>query len=357
MKLSNSKVARYRRCPKAYEFDYVMKIEPKAKNIFLERGSWLHTLLEVYYAQDPNKVIEIEERHRTRRIKVGKDWRKAHAALTKAFNRLFDEEKEELGDLPAECERIMLGYVERWEEEDEQEETIAVELDEWVTLPDGNEFNFIIDRVLVKSDGGVWLRDYKTVSSFMDPDFMLIDAQLARYFWAFPRIPEFRPLAKRLRGVEFDELRTKAPTVPSLVNAPGHSAKNPKPKVLTQRADLDTDYRTYLQAIKDNKLKPADYKEILQRLKRDGEDKFFRRTILPKDKPLVRQMMLELMQTAAQIKTSERRGHFPRTPDKSCTWGCSFYEPCMAQLHGADISDIVDLKYQPKKKRRKPRGR
>lgn len=346
MKLSNTKAGTFRRCPKKYEFGYVMGLKAKRKALPLERGSWLHTLLEVHFAQDPKKVVEVKGR----KVRVGKDWRKAHRAYTKWFYTLFEEERDELGhDLPDEVERIMRGYLSRYKEESEDERTVAVELDEWVELPNGDTFNFIIDRVFVKSDGGVWLRDYKTVSSFMDSDFMLIDAQLARYFWAFQRIPRFRKLARRLQGVEFDELRTKAPTIPELVQAKGHTKKNPKPKVLTKRANLDTDYRTYLKAIKDNGLDPKDYRDVLVRLKADDE-RFYRRTVMPRDNPIVRQMMVDLLDTSKDIKRAERRGRFPRTPDKSCKWMCEFLEPCIADLHGLDIGDIVELKFDVKER-------
>lgn len=345
MRVSNSKVKVYQRCEKQYEFDYVHKIEPKAKNIYLQRGSWLHTLLEVHYAQDPKFVIEVDGK----RYRCGTDWFKAHRILTKRFNNLFEEEREDLGDLPAECERIMRSYLARYEEEDKDEVTLATELNEWVTLPNGDEFNFIIDRVVERPGGAVWLKDYKTVTEFLPEDFMLIDAQLARYFWAFKKLPDFADLVPRLRGVEFDELRTKAPTVPELVNAKGNTKANPKPKVLTTRANLDTDYHTYLEAIKANGFKPSEYKEVLGRLKAQ-EERFFRRTILPKDKPVVRAMMLDLMIEAGKMKRAEKRGHFTRTALKSCRWDCSYIELCITDLHGGDIEPIVDLKFVPKAK-------
>lgn len=345
MKISNSKAGKYRRCPKAYEFGYVMKLRAKQKSIYLERGSWLHTLLEVFYADDPNYVIEIDVRKGAKKTKtkrkVGTDWMKAHRLLTNEFNKLFEEEREELGDLPAECERIMRAYIERYEEDNARETTLATELDEWVELPNGDMFNFIIDRVVQKDNGDIWLRDYKTVGTFMPPDFMLIDAQLARYFWAFRRLPAFADLAPRLRGVEFDELRTKPPTVPEVVY------KGSPREGLTTRANLDTDYHTYLKAIKDNGLKVRDYREILLRLKADDE-RFFRRTKLPKEGPLVKQMMVDLMRTAREIKSAEASGHFPRTPDKSCRFACEFMEVCIADLHGSDITNLVELKFERK---------
>jgi len=339
MKLSNSKVGTYQRCPKKYEFGYVLRLERKKKSEHLEKGSWLHTLLEVHYADDPAKVIEVGRKRR--KVRVGRDWRKAHRALTQEFNNLFEEERSELGDLPTECERIMRSYLARYAEEDAGEETIAVELDEWVTLPNGDEFNFIIDQVLRKPDGGIWLRDHKSLGQFMPPEYMMLDTQLARYFWAFKRIKRFASLAPKLRGVEFNELRTKAPTIPEVVD---------NGKRLTKRANLDTDYPTFVRAIKDNGFDPKDYRDILTRLKQQ-DDRFFRRTTLPRDTPIVRQMMVDMLVTSAHIKRDEASGNFVRTVDKSCTWGCDFYELCAVDLHGGDISDIISLKYDVRERR------
>lgn len=351
MKISNSKANAFNRCKKRYEFGYVMRLKRRAKVIHLERGTWLHTLLEVHYGEDPKKTIEVTLRTesegrshtRTRKVRVGTDWRKAHKLLTRQFSTLFEEERIELGNLPDECERIMLAYLSRYEKEEAKNVTIATELDEWVDLPNGDKFNFIIDRILQRPDGTVWLRDYKTVGTFMDESFKLLDTQLARYLWAFKRLPQFAHLASMLRGVEFDELRTKPPTIPEVTYA-GTAREG-----LTQRANIDTDYDTYLSAIKAHGYKVSDYKDILTKLKAEPE-RFFRRTVLPKDGPVVKQMMLDLLVTAGDIKRHERTGRFPRTVLKSCKFDCDFLEVCIADLHGANIGPIVDLKYDIKER-------
>jgi hypothetical protein len=270
----------------------------------------------------------------------GRDWRERWRKLKAEWDLLFEEEREDLGDLPGDTARIMQSYLHTYKRDDEAMKVIGTELDEWVDLPNGDKFNFIIDLAVQEPDGGIWLWDHKSSGSFMDPDYMLIEAQLARYFWAFPRLPEYAALAKNLKGVVFNEIRTKAPTVPEQLQS----------GQLTSRQNLDTDYYTYLKEIKRLKLPVADYEGTLKRLQQQT-DKFFRRTPMPKDLPVVRAMMVELMRSSSQIKRAERKGEFNRTPDKSCVWGCSFSEPCVAQLHGADITEIVKHRYNVRKRK------
>lgn len=309
MKLSHSRLKTYRRCPKRYEFKYIMGLEPRRPALTLKRGSWLHELLMVHYDEH--------------------SWVERQAELTRDFNTLFEEEREEYGDLPGETQRIFMSYLMHWHEEDKKLHVIDSEVDEFVTLPNGDIFNFIIDLIVEDPDGGLWLWDHKSVKNFMPPDFMLLDAQLARYFWAAMKLG-YTPL----RGVIFNELITAPPTVPELL-------KNGR---LTERQNLRCDVYTYFREIKRQKQDPKSYASTLRRLQSQS-DRWFRRTRLPRDKPLMIQMMREMLWTADSIKHDEATGHFARTPMKDCTWDCPFLDPCMIQLSGGTIDEVLRLKY------------
>ena len=313
MRLSNSKIKTWRRCPNKYRYKYVEKLRPKQKAVQLERGTWIHDLLQHYYD--------------------GEGWKARHKELTKNFNNLFDEEKEDLGNLPDECERIMRSYLRHYKDEDKSLIVVDSELDEIVPLEDGTEFNFIIDLV-VEEDGGLWLWDHKTVKNFMDEDFMLVDAQLTRYFACAEQMG-YTPL----KGVLFNELRTKAPGIPQLIQDGSRLS----------RAKIDTDYRTFLRAIREHDLDPADYRKELKRLKRQPNN-FFRRTRLPKDRVLTEQLMREATWTAREIAEAEEREEFPRSPDKACTWDCEYYDICVTELMGGDPSSIIKNKFERRRR-------
>jgi hypothetical protein len=310
MRLSNSRLKTYRRCPKQYEFKYVMGLKTRREDLPRKRGSWLHELLMTHYD--------------------GEDWKYRHQILTAKFMEMFEEEREELGDLPAECHRIMVSYLQHWARHDRGLRVVDSELDELMTLPNGDEFNFIIDLIVEESDGGLWLWDHKTVGNFMDAEFMLIDAQLARYFWAAERMG-YTPL----RGIVFNELSTRVPTVPKFLKASGR---------LEMRKNIRCDVYTYYREILQRDLDPRTYASFLKMLMRQS-DQWFRRTKLPKDKPLTDRVLAEMMMTAREIKAAVDLNEFPRTPDRSCTWGCDFLHPCMIQLQGGEIDQVLKLRY------------
>jgi len=318
MRLSNSKAKTWNRCPKQYDFKYVQKLRPKRKKVHLELGTWVHELLMVYYD--------------------GEDWKAKHRQLKAKFNNLFEEEKEELGDLPAEALRLFKSYLRHYGKEDEEHRTIDTEVDEIIELPNGLRFQFIIDRIYEDRDG-LWLQDHKAISKFMPKDFMLLDAQLTRYFYCAEKMG-YTPLL----GVEFNEIRTKAPSIPH-VNQDGF---------LSRAQKIDTDYWTYLKTIKDlgqnpkSKIYLPKLRELWEREQTDS--RFFRRSRLPKDKPVTRTMMRELTDTAVEIRQAEKRGRFRRTPDKSCQWTCDYLDLCVTELHGGNTDSMIKMHYEQRKR-------
>jgi PD-(D/E)XK nuclease superfamily len=313
-RISNSKANTWRRCPKAFEFKYIYKIRPKRIKLPLKQGDWMHQLLMVHYD--------------------GHDWRERQEVLVADFNKLFDEEKEEYGDLPANTERMMKAYLAHYKEEDARYTTIDSEVDELVPLPDGTLFNLIIDRIVEEPDGGLWIWDHKFVGRFMPPDFMLIDTQLARYFWGARKLGY-----KNLRGVLFNEVITKPPTLPKELKSGG----------LEQRKNAWCDAYTYYAELKRRGLDPGPYKKHLMFLKARHKE-WFRRQRLPRDAPMTRQVMRELLQTVYEIKDATGREAFPRTPRKECQWDCDYLEPCIIQLQGGDISDVIRHKFEISKR-------
>jgi hypothetical protein len=311
IRVSNSKIKTWRRCPNKYRYKYVMKLRPKKKGVALERGSWIHELLMVHYD--------------------GEDWKERHQLLTKKFNNLFEEEREMLGDLPRECSRIMRSYLRYYQEEDKRYEVIDSEVDEIITLPNGLRINIIIDLIVWDHQmEGIWLWDHKTRKSFEDSDNMMLDPQLTHYYHG-AEILGYTPLL----GAVTNEIRTKAPTVPKLLARGG----------LSKAKNIDTDVWTYMSAIRRHDLDPADYGDVLRSIATRQKDKFFRRTPMPKDPPMIKTMTRELVQSTNEILHATRKNAFPRTFDNSCKWGCEYRDICIAELHGGDISSMVKMNF------------
>lgn len=310
--LSNSKAKTWRRCPYQFRYKYILGYKPKEKAIALERGSWIHRLLEVHYS--------------------GGDWRKTHKSLCHEFYGMFEEEREMLGDLPVDVERLVSGYLMRYRREDEGVKIIDTELDELVTLPNGLRFRMIVDKIIEEADGGLWAVDYKTVGRFMDSDFLLLDAQLARYFWGLKYLG-YTPL----RGIIYDEVITKPPTLPKILQ----SGK------LERRANLFCDVYTYMREMQKlgQSIKDPYYTKYIRMLNAKTESTFFRRSRLAKDDPLTKRLMQELVWTAKEIKRAEEADQFPRTPMKDCRWDCSFIGPCTISLQGGDDQPLLDARF------------
>lgn len=333
LRLSNSKANCFQRCPRKFKYRYEDGLRSKVKALPLERGTWIHALLETHYANYDHHAVKVGKRM----VPTGGNWKVAHKALTQAFNNLFDEEKEDLGDLPAECLRIFTSYLMRYGKEDTARwRVIDTELDEIITLPSGLRFQIIIDLIVEEPDGGLWIVDHKTVGQFMPVDFMLLDAQLARYFWGAEHMG-YKPL----RGILFNEVKTKAPTLPKVL-ANGTE--------LEKRANLQCDVYTYLREIKRHGMDIDPHREFLRRLA-SQQDSWFRRTRLPKDPPLIATLMEELEMTADAIRHAQEAGHYPRTVNKDCTWSCEYLHMCQVELAGGDASDIIKARFTTKEER------
>lgn len=312
--LSNSRSNTYRRCQKQYSYKYVDKLKPREKALPLFRGDWLHQLLMVHYD--------------------GMDWHQRHKLLTATnWDTLFDEEKEELGgNVPEEAERLMKGYLAHYRQEDKLFRVVDTEIMETVELPNGQKVIVIIDMIVEDlQDHTLWIYDHKTVSRFYPEEFMLIDSQLALYFWAADKKLGYA----NLQGAVLNELITKPPTLPKFLE-PSQRYE--------MRKNLHCDAYTYFMLLKRTGQPMQPYAAFLRFLQSRHRE-WWRRTTLPRDPAMVRQIIVEMMDTAFDIRKTLKRGRFTRTARKDCQYDCSFLELCMAQLQGADAEDIIELKY------------
>lgn len=327
--VSNSSLNTYRRCPRKYRFKYIEGLQSRERVIQLERGTWLHSLLQEYYN--------------------GNDWKAKHKELTREFYNLFEEERIDLGDMPADCLRIMRAYLRTYKDDFERYRVIDTELDETVTFKSGLQMRIIVDLVLEdRRSGLIFAWDHKSRDKFGTSENMMLDPQLTRYYYGLSLLG-YKPLG----GVGYNELRTKPPTIPRLVYV-GKANEG-----LSRAKDIDTDVYTYMKAIRDHDLNPADYAETLQLIAVRQHEKFFRRTIMPKDPPMIKTMMREVRQTADEIEIAIEADRFPRTFDLSCRFMCEYKNLCLAELHGGDISPLVKMNFttREQRERMKKRGR
>lgn len=311
---THSMLKTFRRCPKQAQYKYVDRLKPKVLGKPLRRGTWFHALLEAYYK--------------------GEDWRAKHEELTREFAGYFDEEKEDLGDLPTECLRLMLGYL--WHYKNEVWTVHEVEFTLETDFPDGSIYRGRVD-MLIEDEYGLWIVDHKTHKTLPNLDFRLLDAQSALYIWAAHRndIP--------VLGHIWNYVRAKPPTKPQLLKDGTR---------LSKRA-IDTDYPTFVLALKEYGIDPQRYAREINRLKRmryqHGEmqtSPFFRRDVLEKSPAMVKQVAQEAYLTAKRMnKYPFETGFAERVVDRSCTFMCSYTDLCTTELFGGNPDQVRRSRY------------
>jgi ribosomal protein L17 len=297
--LSNSKIRTYQRCAKKYSYRYVENLQPKRKDLPMERGVWLHELLEAHYK--------------------GKNWRQALLRLTKEFQGLFDEERQMFGDLPGEVERIFKAYLRYWD--DSEWEIIDVERDFKIKVK-GRVYKGRIDGI-VRDKMGVWILEHKTTKTLPRDAPRIIDPQSTLYNLAL------RSMGLEGSGTIHNFLRTKPPSEPRVLVKGGLSVR------------CDTDYKTYLAAIRREELDPEDYVDVLRKLKK--QEKFFRRFRVTWKKTALKSMFEDYSAIGDEI---DSKTVFARSISKMCERDCPYFRICQIELEGGDAERVKRMEFK-----------
>ena len=343
MAYNQSRVKMFRRCQRQYSFRYDMasvlgldsKLEmvPKVKKVQLERGTWMHKLLEA--------------QHREWAGVKTKGWQKVHKKMTREFDGLFEEEKEAYGDLPGECERLMRNYLRAYRQDLDRytvarlhDGSPAIEFVIEVPLRRyglSDPFKGQVDLLVEDSDlGGLWIWDHKNVKNIPTDDERMMSPQNCMYVWGL------RKRGYDIRGFVYNYLRTKPPTIPHVLK---RSTQYGAAGTISQAARMDTDYYTYVARIKE--VHGERWKEWAQRVYapkliqlRERQWMWYRRIAIPVEDEKVKQALGEFITSAKDIERRDLR-YPPRSYTYSCKWGCEYHELCTASFAGLDISDMV----------------
>jgi PD-(D/E)XK nuclease superfamily protein len=331
---THSMLKTYLRCPKQAQYKYAERLKPRAATMRdkpLKRGTWVHELLEVHYQ--------------------GGDWRERHSKLTKKFNQLFDEEKDNLGDLPTECAVIMRSYL--WHYGADKTDPmhgwkiLGTEVTFEAVWPDSEDgldiYRCRLD-LLVEDEYGFLIVDHKTHKQLPDHTTRTLDAASPLYIWAA------RENGYDVRGFLWNYLRTKAPSSPKMAYVGKANQR------LSQGA-IDTDYPTYARGINQLALQydfdwRADENIVakLRSLKADRwapgkiqTSPWFRRETLEKDDQMVARTVARMMKTRDRMHNDyDDYDIVELSSDRSCSW-CSFRTLCEVEEYGGN-ADIIRRK-------------
>jgi PD-(D/E)XK nuclease superfamily len=312
---THSMMKTFRRCPKQFEYKYIQRLKPKVMGRPLRFGTWMHALLEAYYKQEDVEAV--------------------HTKFTLQFSKYFDEEKEALGDLPRDVWRTFNSYL--WHYKADPWKVHEVEFTLEVELPDGSLYRCKLD-MLIENQYGLWIVDHKNHKTLPRLDFRLLDAQSALYVWAAMKnkIP--------VQGHIWNYLISKPPGVPDVLK----SGKR------LSASKIDTDYPTYLRAIKAAEFDPNDYADKLRYLKSlryvPGEmqrSTHFRRDILERSPAMLKRVASEAYQTHLRMNAYrwDKVQAVERNVDRSCTFMCSYTDLCTMELFGGNVDQLRRQKY------------
>lgn len=342
---NQSKIKSFRRCQKQFSFrhDYApegKELVPRVPSVPLSRGTWMHALQEAHHLSWAGDRIA--------------DWEKTHEKLTAEFNKLFDEEKADRGDLPAECERLFRAYLRFWRDDADNytvakldhrgpdgirvrgpavEFVVEVSLERWgISEP----FKGRIDLLVTDGEyGGLWIWDAKWVKSLPKPDESMMSPQALMYVWAL------RKMGYPILGFVYNRGRTKAPTIPYVL----------KDGTVTTRKNIDTDLYTYLSTVKKVHGKKwkvyarTHYKEKIRDLR--GRDKFwFQRERVPVETPRIRRALGEFLASIRDIERRTTGRHVPRTYNFMCKRDCDYHELCVTEFTGLDIQPLIKKRFE-----------
>jgi hypothetical protein len=315
---TQSMLKTFRRCPKQADYKYVQRLKPRVLGRPLRVGKWMHYLQEAYYK--------------------GEDWREVHQRLSKDFHELFDEEKEELGDLPRDCYRMMKSYI--WHYANDPWKIVDVEVMLETTFPDGTIYRLRAD-LLIENEFGLWLVDHKWMKTFPDESFRMMDVQSALYIWAAlkNKIP--------VQGFIWNYAKSKAPTVPTLIQSGAR---------ISRWNTMDTDFPTAMTFLKKHpELSLEPYKPKLRRLKAEryqhgviSNSSFFQRRVFEKKPEVLKKMATEAFHTSKRMHEyfpTKNPDAVERVPGRSCRFDCSYTDLCQVELLGGNHVQIRRTRY------------
>lgn len=318
-KVSHSKVKTWRRCRYLYHMKYVKKLRRKVKGRPLQFGSFVHEAIEEYQ-------------------KSG-NFKKTIKKFNLEIEKVFDEERAALGldRLVEDATAVTHGYLETWADDGLTYKVVEAEVE--IPLVDGIVFVGKVDAIVEDSEGYIWIFERKTCKTIPEEDIRLTDIQTVMYWWAVPnmtlkvgkRIYRF----KDIRGIIWDYVRSKAPSIPEPLKKGGFS-----------RANIDTTWGVYKQALLDNGLDPDDYEDMRQKLA-GKEESFFRRIKLPYSKSMQDQVVRDFKETAMEMRILHGIA-MDRNLDFTCSF-CDFKNPCVAELRGSDIDLMLKKDYEVRK--------
>lgn len=314
--ISQSEIKLGRKCLRAHHYRYVERIKRRRPSRPAFVGTILHEMLDAKVRFGPGSAYEVLQKYLDQ------------------YNKLFKEEKEEFGDVPALIRAIYRGYWRRWK--DDGLIYTASEVEFRVPLTPKIELIGYIDKI-ARDDQRKFLVDHKFHKNLPGPQERFADIQTVLYFWAWNETH----VTDKVDGVLWDYGRMKAPAIPEVLKRGG----------LSKRANIDTDVHTYREALRKNGLPEKPYQDILKKL--EGKERtFFERVPLPAPpRVMIKEVVQDARDSTLMIKRAVAKGQAPRSMSGFNCNGCEYRPVCEADVRGLDGKFVRKKEYEPRPKK------
>jgi hypothetical protein len=339
-KIHASDIATWKACRRRWEWSSSLhrNLEPAKPYTPFLLGRAVHHALEHYYGSGmlPEESLASFWQEETVKMQV-------HGALWETEQQIIAEQYE-----------LSLGLLEHylmWLKTikgplaNDQYETVATELRFEVPLRD--PFGTVSDKVMLagridgvcrrKSDGTLWLREFKTARGIQERLNMLpYDEQPIVYIMAATE-----HYGEPVQGVIYDIIRKKLPAYPKpLANG-----------MLSQAKSQKTSFAYYLHAIRDHhgpaatpEFIRANYGLFLQVLKEEAEP-FFDRVVVQRT-PEQLELAARDIWVVAHEMVDPTMYVFPSS-GYHCNY-CSFKVPCALKNYAMDYEAVLAAEYRPR---------
>lgn len=308
--VSQSKIKTWRRCRRAYHYKYIEKLEPRRKARPLVFGSIVHEMIEA----NAGSI----------------DWMTVGEKYRKEVKKLFSAERDDYLQIIEDAEMLMEEYFEYYKNDKMKFVAIKGKMAEHefeVQIAKGVNLKGKIDAVMQSKDKRIWLTEHKSHKEIPGEDVRFRDLQTIMYDRVLPELG-----IKKVDGVLWDYIRSKAPPVPELL----------KDGSLSKRK-IDTFAAVYEATVLRHKLKVKDYQDIIDSLE-GNEKNFFKRVYMPINRAMSKELVDEFVQTAREVEEKAGKDK-TRNLTRDCSW-CSYELLCKTELTGGDAESVRKREYK-----------
>ena len=340
---SYSDIQSYGRCPAAYRWRKVVRIQRKRKNKQLRQGSLMHDGLKEFFLALRDDM-SFEDAFTT----TGLWFNNRMDNAWEENPHLFQDEADELAEMIEESQDIVLRYLLSAEHEIMTWEILHVE-EEFLMFIDNGVVTFTPDLIIRDQNDFVWIIDHKSTASIPTGGVPFSDLQTLTYYSGI------KDMYPELRGFVFNYLRKATPAVPRLNKTHNTASKIFGHHFVNNLKSIDTTYEILLDFLSTEA--PDLLGEPTHQLRlaelRETNRFFFTETIVVND-DTVNVMIDELRMSLQNMQHSRDNDTYPRVFAKfgvqSCD-RCEFQRICHTQLLGWNEELVLEEDYEPREEK------